>query len=468
MTPTGKRVWTAHPEAELFVRSLLERAFDGCAEAHVFQLRLLDACAIRLRDILDHIAVPPDVGGYEEAGWKQIEIGVWRHFGGSFPDVLERNHLGVGFKVESVDQLTRALGIDAPVEGAPHGPFRRVRVFSGAGAYFDAVERHGWAGVDAPLIGARRIARARLHQQIFRTRPRPFRRASLALSMTKRLATAAIADLGKHWACALFMQAEREYWSQKSNAGALQRRRQDKFGVGWCNIDHYTYACSREHFDATVSLLERLGYERRELLYAGARAGWGAMVLEQPALRSAVLVKMDMTPEDLIRGGVPGSLSPLTVHNRVGVWTALHGESMLEGGLSYAAGLYDCQGLQDYLSREDVAMSASPRDDARLHQTRTRGERRAVDPKRVDALERSGHLAGAEADDLRFNGAEAAQLEGLQRSDGFKGFRQTVAGDTLKPLDHRRNESVAKAPSRRRQSSAQPNGRSRASKSLPR
>jgi hypothetical protein len=468
MTPAGNRVWTAHPEAELFVQSLLERAFDGCAEAHVFQLRLLDACAIRLRDILDHIAVPPDVGGYEQAGWKQIEMGVWRHFDGNFPDILERNHLGVGVKVESTDQLTQALNIDAPVEGAPHGPFRRVRIFSGAGAYFDAVERHGWVGVDAPLIGARRIARARLHQQIFRTRPRPYRRAAFALNMTKRIAAAAVADLGKHWACALFMQAEREYWSQKCGAGALQRRRQDKFGVGWCNIDHYAYRCSREHFGVTVSILEKLGYERRELLYAGAKAGWGAIVLEQPALRSAALVKTDMTPEELAGGAIPGALSPLNVHNRVGVWTALNGESMLEGGLSYAAGLYDCRSLQDYLSREDVAMSALPGDDARLHRRQTLGERRAVDPKRVDALERGGHMAGAEADDLRFNGAEAAQLEGLERRDGFKGFRPAVAGDRLKPLVHRGSESAPKLRSGRPQSAAPLDRRTRTSKSLPR
>lgn len=468
MTPAGNRVWTAHPEAEKFVQSLLERALNGCVEAHVFQLRMLDACSIRLRDILDHIAVPPDVDGYEQAGWKQIELGVWRHFSGNFPDILERNQLGVGFRVESTDQLTQALSIDAPVEGPAHGPFRRVRIFSGPGAYFDAVERHGWVGVDAPLIGARRIARARLHQQIFRTRPRPFRRAAFALSMTKRLAAAAIADLGKHWACALFMQAEREYWSQRCNAGALQRRRQDKFGVGWCNIDHHTYSCSREHFDATVTVLEKLGYERRELLYRGAKAGWGALVLEQPALRSAVLVKTDMTPDDLAGGVAPGALSPLPVHNRVGVWTALNGESMLEGGLSYTAGLYDCRDLQHCLIREDVAMSALPRDDARLHRTRTRGERRAVDPKRVDALERSGHMAGAEADDLRFNGAEAAQLEALERSDGYKGFGPAVAGDTVKLFDAHRSELTAKKPLSRDRAAAAPEHHRRASKSLPR
>lgn len=447
MKAPGSRIWTDHPQAELLVQSLLDRALDRCVEAEPFRLRLLDACAIRLRDILDYIAAPPDVSGYAEAGWKQIELGVWRHFGGEFPDILERNHIGVGFRVESIDRFTRAFGIDAPVEGAAYGPFRRVRVFNGGGAVFDAVERNGWAGVDAPIVSARRIASARLHQQIFRTRPRPFRRASVALSMTKRLAAAAIADLGKHWACALFMQAEREYWGQRSGAAALQRRRQERFGLGWCNIDHDTYRCSREHFDATLTLLEKLGYERRELLYEGGKQGLGAQVLQQPALRSTVIVEVDMMPEDTAAGAVRSALLPLEVHNRVGVWTALNGESMLEGGLIRCTGRYDCRLLEEHLRRDDFVMSAQRSDDPRLMQSRTAGERRAVDPKRVDALERSGHLSAAQADDLRFNGAEAAELEGLERRNGFKGFGLTAAHTTPKQPATRRIASMAKAAS---------------------
>lgn len=465
MKHAGHRIWTPHRESERLVQSLLERALNECAEAQAFQSRLLDGCAIRLRDIVEHIAAPADVKGYEEAGWKQVELGVWRHFGGSFPDILQRNNLGVAFKVESVDRFTRSLGVDAPVEGAQHGPYRRVRAFSAPGAYFDAVERHGWAGVDAPVVGARRIERARWHQQMFRARPRPYRRAGVALSMTKRLATAAIADLGKHWACALFMRAEREYWAGQCEASALQRRRQDKLGVGWCNIDHYAYRCSREHFDATLSLFDRLGFERRELVYAGAKAGRGAQILEQPALRSAVLVEVDMTPDDLARRASPGALPPLGTHNQIGVWTTLNGESILEGGPSHIGGLYDGRLLQEYLQREDVAVSARSSEDAHLCRMRTFGQRRAIDPKRVEGLERSGHVAAGEADELRYNGVEAAQFECLERIDGFKGFAQGVIEQRAQPRGRSKTSAVVESSVSRARGPGRAVGRLRASRS---
>lgn len=422
-----QRTWTAHPEAEAFLQAILDQALANCPQAQAFERELRDKCAIRLRDTLDHVGVPGMVRTHADSGWKQIELGVWRHFAGSFPDIVERNQIAIAFKVANVEHFVRALGVDAPIEGAPHGPYRRARIFSGPGVYFDAVERHGWIGYESATVSLRTIEAARLHLQSFRTRHRPFRRAPAGLRLTKRMVAAAIADLGKHWACDLFMQAERDYWVARCEAGAIQQRRQERLGVGWCNVDHYAYECSRETFDFTVGIFERLGYECRELVYS--ETGNGAQVMEQPALRSTVLLNVDMAPEEAGQDIAHRALSPLTLHGASGLWTALHGESMLEAGPSGLAGLYDHNALRERMCGEDVPMVATSSAPS-LHQSRTHAERRAVDPKRVDALEKSGHIALEEADDLRFNGARATYFGGVERAEGFKGFAPAGAART--------------------------------------
>lgn len=422
MAAPSDRAWAAHPKAEAFVRAALEAALKRAPQAEKFRASLLETCAIRLRDMLDHIAVTAEFSGYAEAGWREVGAGVWRHFDGAFPDIIERNALTIGFKVECVESFARCTAIDAPTEGQPYGPYRRMRVFSGDGAFFDAVERHGWSGYEAPSISTRTIDAARLHQQILRTRHRPFRRAASGLTLTKRLAIAAIAELGKNWACALFMRAERDYWAARCGPASLQQRRQRALGVGWSNIDHYAYECSREHFAYTIDLFERLGFERREFIHAGAGAGWGAQVMEQPVLRCALLVKVDASANDM-RDEIAGrALSPLTVHGPVGLWTALHGESLLEGGVSQAAALYDLRAIEGLMRQDDAALTRPASDQANLRRIAARAERRAVDPKRVEALERSGHIGRAQADDWRFLGAHAGGLEMLERVDGYKGF----------------------------------------------
>jgi hypothetical protein len=223
----------------------------------------------------------------------------------------------------------------------------------------------------------------------------------------------------------------------RCDAGRHQWRRQLSVGVGWANIDHHTYDGSREHFRKTVEILETLGYELREMLYAGELAGWGSQVLEQPALKSTIFADVDLAPEELTIDFAHEPLPPLDKHRRAGVLSILHGESILEAGLNHVAALYDQERLRSQLAESGVSMMPPFSDFDHLYQELTLGERVPVDPKRVDQLEGEGHLPRDEAEDIRLNGAIATHLENIERNFGYKGFNKAGIDGVLRKLDPR-------------------------------
>ncbi len=433
--------WSLHPEAEALLSRLLADALARTPQAAAFARDLHAVCGVRLRDILDHLAVPTaEAEALHAAGWRPGPHGALVHAEGYFPDVsLGEGARTVAFRVEDLDLFLRRRGIDAAIEGAAFGPYRRARVFRGEGAAFQAVERSGWLGHELPQMSPAVIREARLTLQAFRTRRRQFDSVEAGLEHTEALVAARVDAIGPHWACDLFFRAEREYWMGRCDAGRVQKRRQDQAGVGWCNIDHHTYDSSREHFAATIRILERLGYECRELFYAGAQAGWGSQILEQPALRSTIFADIDLAPEELDIDFAHLPMAPLARHRRAGLWCAMHGESMLQAGLNHVAGMYDHIALGEQMRGEGVALMAPFSDMPHLHQALSEGQWWPIDPARIDALEAAGHLGATEAEDFRLNGAIAAHLENLERNDGYKGFNQPGIDGVLRVIDPRAN-----------------------------
>ena len=173
------RTWTTQPAAALLVRTVLDDALGRVPEAAALAGRLRDDLGVRMLDLLDHVRVGDAalVAAFRDAGWENdpAQPGVLRNPTGMFPAVLSGGSgLTVGFKVEYVHEFVAAQQITAPVEGAMHAPFRRVRVASANGVAFDAIERRGALGFepDDPSPAQRREARLQL--QAFRARRRAF------------------------------------------------------------------------------------------------------------------------------------------------------------------------------------------------------------------------------------------------------------------------------------------------------
>lgn len=434
------RIWTVQPQAETFLQGQLADALARTPDAARYAEALRSGCGVRLRDILDHLAGDASfIAAAVDAGWK-AEAGAHENRDGFFPGIVASNGtVRVAFRVESIDRFLAATGIDAAIDGAAFGPLRMATVFRGDGTEFVAVERNGAIGYTIDPVSDASIRAGRLHLQVFRTRRRRFDSVEQGLAHTEALVDAAVGVIGQHRACDIWLRAEREYWMTRCPAGARQKARQDAHGIGWSNIDHHTYDGSRQHFAGTVRILEKLGYELREMLYAGALAGWGSQILEQPALRSTIFADVDLAPHEIAIDFAHDTLPALDKHRRAGIISVMHGESILEGGLNHVAGMYDNVAMRAVLTREGQAMMAPFSDFPFLYQELTEGDWAAVEPARLDLLEAGGHLSAAEAEDFRLNGAIAAHLENLERNDGYKGFNMPGIDGVLRTIDPRKN-----------------------------
>ncbi len=431
------RVWEVQPDAEATLREFVDAALARNKAAGDYAGSLLDGCAIRMRDIIDYVETTDGElrSRLTQNGWHEND-GILRHAEGYFPEFVAGDRDVVWFRAENIEAFAKATGLDLEIEGLRHGPIRRAIAFDGSPA-FGVVQRSGHIGFDVPNTPDETIRLARLHGQAFGARRRQFADVSEGLDHTQELVSAAVSDLGPHWACDVWLRAERAYWMSRCDAGRHQWRRQLSVGVGWANIDHHTYDGSREHFRKTVEILETLGYELREMLYAGELAGWGSQVLEQPALKSTIFADVDLAPEELTIDFAHEPLPPLDKHRRAGVLSILHGESILEAGLNHVAALYDQERLRSQLADSGVSMMPPFSDFDHLYQELTLGERVPVDPVRVDRLEREGHLPKDEAEDIRLNGAIATHLENIERNFGYKGFNKAGIDGVLRKLDPR-------------------------------
>src|SRR5690606_31166650 len=108
-----------------------------------------------------------------------------------------------------------------------------------------------------------------------------------------------IALVGRAVACELFFAEERYFWELRNRAGRVQKWRQDLLGLGWANHDHHTFRCSRRFFPDLIQFMENFGLHKRERFYAGAEAGWGAQVMENPSVGIVVFADVDLLPHEI-------------------------------------------------------------------------------------------------------------------------------------------------------------------------
>ena len=201
------RTWTTQPEAAALVSQLLDHAVSQVPEAEAFRARLREDIGVRLIDILDHLRVDAaTTPRFRDAGWiaDPSQAGVWRNPTGLFPAVVEDAGLTVAFKVEYVHEFVAAQQLSAPVEGARHAPFRRVRFAEAGAVRFEAIERRGSTRFDPEEVPSSVLRAARVHLQTFRSRRRAFDRVDAGFDYTDAIVAEAAAELGKDWACWLW------------------------------------------------------------------------------------------------------------------------------------------------------------------------------------------------------------------------------------------------------------------------
>jgi hypothetical protein len=440
--------WKPEPAGQAIIDELVGSCVADCGPLATLADRMIHETGTRLENWLDFVEVPIDAAlesRLADAGFQPVQIegleAAWEHPGAMFPTVVagEVGARKVGIKVDSVADFaaTHVVSNSRPIQGLPWGPVRLLNAFEGGGVDVVAVERHGSRGF-VPGDSAGRTAVAIHHLECFRRRERRLARdESDAFDRLEELIDQAAAEVGVDATCDLFFYAEREYWERRNTAARVQKSRQDTLGLGWANHDHHTYRSSRAWFARAVRVLEKLGFEKRERFYAGAEAGWGAQVLEQPTCGITVFADVDLSPEEVEGDFSSEPLPEASELGTVGLWCALHGESILTAGMHHLECQFDFDALRDQLAGHGVRMMDPFTNMPVLRQAFTEGERWKVDEDRVRLLREKGLISAAQAENFLANGAVGSHLENLERHDGYKGFNQKGVSDIIARTDPR-------------------------------
>jgi hypothetical protein len=353
--------------------------------------------------------------------------------------------LTLALRPEFIAEFMAANHLCGESEGEPCSRFRRVLVSQENGTRLEAVERRAYRGfVPAPIgdVELRNLIKAR---ELWATRPRLLPNDAEGVQAAKDTLARVLDLVDTNLACQFFFEAERAYWERRNRAGRIQKNRQDLLGLGWGNHDHHTFRCSREHFVELVEFLLKLGFQKRERYYAGAEAGWGAQVMEQPTTGIVVFADVDLMPDETQLDFSTHRLPPASRLGTVGLWVGLHGESFLEAGMHHLEARFDFDLLRDQLKERGVTTMNPFSDFPFLRQAFTEGERWPVRRARVETLLSKGLITREQSDRFLAEGALGSHLENLQRHGGFKGFNQKSVSVIISATDPRR-EHFAGAP----------------------
>lgn len=437
--------WETHPDAEAWLRFVVAGYLEKAPFARALAERMERETATRFFDWIDHIRLPHEKAGAEllfNLGFApdtRVHTPCYMHPGAIFPRIIlaDDEVTSVALKVDSVADFLQAHRLSAEVEGAVLNPVRRAKVESTASTQLWVIERRGWVGFDIRDLEAGRRMAAQHHLDVFRTRRRSFENPQEGFAYAETLFDKAIDEIGRDWTCALFFETEREYWQRRCKAGAVQKLRQDRLGLGWANHDHHTYRSSRACFVPLIRILEKLGFVCRERFTPGPEAGWGAQVIEHPNTGVTIFADVDMSPEELLGDFAHQPMPPREELGTVGLWCALHGEAFLEAGMHHLECQFDFERLREQLAGEGVGMMKPFSSFPYLKQAFSEADLWPVEERRIEILLRQGKITSAQAERFRHEGALGAHLENLERNEGFKGFNQTGIDSIIAGTDPR-------------------------------
>jgi hypothetical protein len=444
--------WPLAYEAEAWLGLLIASFLERNAVARRLAGRMSEETGTDFYEWVDHLVMAPGheaemwaVGLTEEMTEAPAGVTVWHHPKAMMPRVLVSADGGSGpgpgrlaLKPESLVDFLARQDLPAPIEGDFGARLRRAVVSDEPGARLEAVERLGYRGfrLEPPAPGmAAAVVQAR---ELFRRRRRNFADDAAGVKHAADVLDAVLALVPRDVACELFFAEERVYWEWRNQAARVQKRRQDSLGLGWGNHDHHTFRASRGLFADLVAFLTRLGLEKRERFYAGEEAGWGAQVMEAPAVGIVVFADVDLRPGEIDIDFAAQRLVPLAELRTVGLWCGLHGDSFLQAGMHHLEARFDFDRLREQLAREGVATMKPFSDFPFLRQAFTEGERWPVRPERVTALQQAGWITPAQAESFIRDGAIGSHLENLQRKGGFKGFNQKAVSAIIAATDPRK------------------------------
>lgn len=440
--------WECQPKAEALILRILEETCRENPYIGEFQQQLHQHTSTRLFDWLDHVIVgfsPSIEKDLEETGFisdhATPSYRMFFHPGAQLPRVVVMDHdrpiVGVAVKVESIADFLMVRGMSGWIEGTPLSGYRRCCVSTDNEISLWVVERRGTHTMEPTYTGEGYVERYLEATEKWQCRPRDLEDEEEAISQAILVTEEMVNMVGEDLAAWVVLECERKYWQSRNHTGQIQKGRQDSLGMGWANHDHHTFRSSRKNFPQIVRLFEMLGFHCRERFYAGEEAGWGAQVMENPRCGMVLFLDLDLAPNEFDIDFAHHPIPELQHLGTVGLWCALHGDSILKAGMHHLEAQFMFEDLADDLAHHGVSMMEPFSFFPYLKQAFTHGEIWRVDPKKVDRLAKKGKITHEEADKFLKYGAVGSHMENLQRREGYKGFNQKNVSYIIQKTDPR-------------------------------
>ena len=441
--------WERHPAAEALQVDLLENALNKNPFLTSLDRDLHRLTSTRLFDWIDHFAVAYS----DQAENSLMETGFVRedapsegiacyHPGALLPRIaLVKNaietSLAIFIKVDSIADFLQAHALSLPIEGSLFSGYRRALISGENKVECWICERRGTRTLLPVSETVPYLERYLTAREKWQTRIRRHEDEDYAMNSLLDVADELIGLVGMDVAAHIIMESERAYWQSRNSAGQIQKARQDRLGMGWANHDHHTFRSSRRHFPNLVRLFETVGFHCREKFYAGAEAGWGAQVMENPRSGHVLFLDLDLAAEELQLDFAHQRLPELDRLGTVGLWCALHGDSILQAGMHHLEAQFNFDDLIREMSRRGIETMPAFSDFSYLKQAFTKGEVWPVEAARINMLQEKKLISAEEGERFKSQGALGSHLENLQRREGYKGFNQKNVSDIIKRTDPR-------------------------------
>lgn len=447
--------WGLYPDAEKLLNNRISKFLKNNEFARKLAYRMSSETSTRFFDWVDHIVLPErEVGerkmisvGFEEKDVPSPDgCRVFSNPNTVLFPVLLGSKTEIAVKPEVLEHFIQSTGTGNTIEGEMFAPFRRSIINDNKGFVLSAVERRGYGGF--VVEKSKDIAKYREVLSSFFCRNRRFDDDHEGMMYTKRLVQKSVKKIRSERAADAFFRAERVYWQSRNRAGQVQKARQDSLGLGWGNHDHHTYRCSRENFTHLVETFEDMGYNCREQFHAGKQAGWGAQVLEHPICNIVVFSDVDLDIKEKDDDFAHIGLEHRKDMGTVGLWVALHGESILQAGMHHLEARFEFESLMNDLEKMNINTLHPFSNFSFLKQAFTQSEKWPVDDIRLKRLLDDGSITKKQYKRFKEEGARGSHLENLQRREGYKGFNQDSVSAVIKATDPRISKSKGARESR--------------------
>lgn len=437
--------WPQCSEADAFLRERVDQFLSGHSFAHNLSERMRKETNTEFFAWVDHLLLAKRSVSETELvrlGFAEMKKApsikgtqVYWHPYADLPRVVlssVESTVSCAIGVDSISHFLTANGRSHNLVGAPYSKYREARI-PGERGNLVVIEQRGTRSLVPDT--SNRAGKYLECLERWTHRPRDFSSTAEGMKETLKLAKSLVKTIGSGMAAWAFLEGERRYWQNRNRAAQVQKMRQDKLGLGWGNHDHHTFRSSRPAFPMLMQILLAFGFKKRERFYAGAESGWGAQVMEQPEARLIIFADVDLTPDEISVDFTTKPLPELPKPGTIGLWCALHGESMLEAGMHHLEAKFDFDGLRDSLKANGVNFMTPFSDFPHLRQAFSEGEQWPVTEKRLDTLLKQGRISREAFDKFRQFGAVGSHLENLQRRNGFKGFNQRGVSDIIRDVN---------------------------------